>query len=81
MTGIDWQGAARNGHMTAALYLFACRLAWRRHGDQRAHDELVRASECGDAEIRAIAAMLLGSSTEIRDSVTGQGQEASSQCK
>lgn len=41
------------------LHLFACRLAWLRHGDQRAHRELIRASEHGDPEIRVIAAVLL----------------------
>lgn len=36
MTGIDWQEATRKGHLMDALYLFACRLAWLRHGDQKA---------------------------------------------
>lgn len=71
MTGINWQDAARKGQMTEVLYLFACRLAWRRHGDQRARDELVRASECDNAEIREIAANLLDSSNEIQNSGTG----------
>lgn len=59
MTGIDWQEATRKGQLMNALYLFACRLAWLRHGDQRAHQELIRASEQGDPEIRVIAASLL----------------------
>lgn len=59
MTRIDWQRAARNGQLTEALHLFACRLAWLRHGDQRARGELIRALEDGDAEIRTIAASLL----------------------
>lgn len=80
MTGIDWQGAARNGQLKEALYLFACRLAWLRHGDRRAHDELVRASECSYAEIRAIAASLLDSSTsESRNNRMGYGHEPARQ--
>ena len=79
MTGIDWQGAARKGQLTEVLYLLACRLAWRRHGDQRARDELVRASECGNAEIREIAANILKSFTEITHSGTAYEQQASPQ--
>ena len=59
MTGIDWQGTARKGQLTRVLHLFACRLAWLRHGDLRAHGELIRASEHADPEIRAVAANLL----------------------
>lgn len=62
MTSIDWQEATRKGKLMDALYLFACRLAWRRHGDQRARDELIRASEHGDPKIREIAASFLGES-------------------
>lgn len=59
MTGIDWQGATRKGQLMQALHLFACQLAWLRHGDERAYDELIRASEHADPEIRVIAAALL----------------------
>lgn len=59
MTGIDWQEATRKGQLKDALYLFACRLAWLRHRDQRAHNELIRASEHGDSEIRVIAIAFL----------------------
>jgi len=64
MSSIDWQGAARMGQLTKALYLAACRLAWRRHGDRRAREELVRASEAGDPQIRKIAAAMLDSSSD-----------------
>lgn len=59
MTSIDWQGATRKGRLRQALHLFACRLAWLRHGDQRAYDQLIRASEHSDPEVRVIAAALL----------------------
>ena len=59
MTGIDWRRATRKGRLTEALHLFACRLAWLRHGDDRAYEDLIRASEHGDPEIRVIAATLL----------------------
>jgi hypothetical protein len=59
MTDIDWQGATRKGHLMDALYLLACRLAWLRHGDHRAHDELVRASVDADPDVRLIAATFL----------------------
>ena len=47
------------GKLLDALYLFACRLAWLRHGDQSAQHELIRAAEHEDPEIRGIAAALL----------------------
>lgn len=56
MAGIDWQTTAKRGRMLEALYLFACRLAWLRHGDERAHSELVRAS--------VVAAKLLSKSVD-----------------
>lgn len=59
MSGIDWQAAKRKGKLTHALHLFACRLAWLRHGDERAHHKLIRASAHADPEIRAIAARML----------------------
>ena len=64
MTGIDWKTAARRGQLTEVFYLFACRLAWRRHADSKAHDQLVRASQCGNPELRTIALALLNSSAE-----------------
>lgn len=47
------------GQLMQVLHLFACRLAWLRHGDKRARHELLRASESADLELRLIAADLL----------------------
>lgn len=80
MTGIDWQSAARSGHLTEVLHLFACRLAWRRHHDLRAYGELVRASEDGKTEIRAIAASMLDPASTGRSS-SGHDEEDSTQCR
>ena len=83
MTSIDWQGTTRKGQLGEVLYLFACRLAWRRHGDQRAQDELIRASQCADSELRAIAATFLDSPAyEDASPLRGRGKrEGSSPCR
>lgn len=60
MISIDWQETARKkGRLTKVLRLFACRLAWLRHGDAKAHDALLLAAKDADPEIRTIAASFL----------------------
>jgi hypothetical protein len=59
MANIDWPLVARKGFLTDALGLFACRLAWRRHGDQQAYDQLLRASRNASPDLRLIASTFL----------------------
>lgn len=68
MADIDWARVARRGQLKHALHLLACRLAWIRHGDLRAHCELANACHDTDPDIREIAAgMLAGSRGERAD--------------
>ena len=59
MISFNWSEVARKGRLPDALYLYACRLAWLRHGDSHALQVLVRAAEADDAEMRLIASTFL----------------------
>lgn len=52
---LDWTEIRSEGLLMEALYLFACRLAWLRHADLKAYEELIRAARDSDPEMRHIS--------------------------
>jgi hypothetical protein len=56
---VNWGELTKQGLLPQALYLFSCRLAWLRYGDDHANKALLRASQGANAELRSIATRLL----------------------
>lgn len=57
--GVDWREFSKSGLLPQALYLFSCRLAWTRYGDERARQALLRATEMQNTSLRLLAVRLL----------------------
>lgn len=64
--GVNWGEFSKSGILPQALYLFSCRLAWIRYGDDHARQVLLRATHTSNAALRSLAVTLLHQVAEER---------------